>query len=111
MFRQAHSPSVVKDKGVVLTAVDSGPAQSAQHQEPGVAGAEITKRELFSRFIAMEPDGETLGRIARMVEEEGSVRGRVESIVDLVNGADILDAGAAGANGARRGGMIVVRVN
>lgn len=110
MFRQAHSPSVVKDKGVVLTAVDSGPAQNAQHQEPS-AGTEIAKRELFSRFIAVEPDGGALGQIARMVEEEGSVRGRVESIVDLVNGADILDAGAAGANGARRGGMIVVRVN
>lgn len=106
MLHQAqHSPHIVKDRGVVLTAVDSGPAQQ-QHQD-----GNGDKRGIFSRFIGVEPDGETLERVAELVEREQSVRGRVESIVDLVNGADILDGGAAGAGGARRGGMIVVRVN
>lgn len=106
MLHQAqHSPHIVKDRGVVLTAVDSGPAQQ-QHQD-----GNGDKRGIFNRFIGVEPDGETLERVAELVEREQSVRGRVESIVDLVNGADILDGGAAGAGGARRGGMIVVRVN
>ena len=107
LFHQAHSPHVVKNHGSVLTAVDSTPAQTQQHTEKN----EKSKRDLFSRFIAVEPDGHALGKIARLVEEEQAPRGRAESIVDLVNGADILDAGAAGANGARRGGMFVVRVN
>ena len=84
---------------------DSDPAQQ-QHED-----GNGDKRGIFSRFIGVEPDGETLERVAELVEREQSVRGRVESIVDLVNGADILDGGAAGAGGARRGGMIVVRVN
>ena len=106
MFRQAHhSPHIVKDYGVVLTAVDPGPAQQQYQDRNG------DKRGIFSRFIGGEPDGEALERIAELVETEHSVRGRVESIVDLVNSADILEGGAAGAGGARQGGMIVVRVN
>lgn len=109
-FHQAqHSPHIVKDRGVVLTAVDSGPAQQQQQQQDQDRNGD--KRGLFSRFIGVEPDGEALERIAELVEREQSVRGRVESIMDLVNGADMLDGGAAGAGGARRGGMIVVRVN
>lgn len=106
MFCQAHhSPHIVKDYGVVLTAVDPGPAQQQYQDRNG------DKRGIFSRFIGGEPDGEALERIAELVETEHSVRGRVESIVDLVNSADILEGGAAGAGGARQGGMIVVRVN
>lgn len=105
MFHQAHSSHVFKNHGHVLTAVDSTPAQMQQPDKD-----DKSKRGLFSRFIAVEPDGRALGQIARLVEEH-AVRGRVESIVDLVNGADILEAGAAGANGARRGEMFVVRVN
>lgn len=100
-FRQAHSESVVKDNGVVLTAVDSN---------PGIGAAGGQKRGLFSRFVAVRPDGEALGRIARLVQGN-EVRGRVESVVDLVNSGPLLDEGAAAAAGGRRGEMMVVRVN
>ena len=101
IFRQAHSPHVVRDHGVVLTAVDPEPAQNPQW-ENGVT------RGLFSRFVSVEPDGEALGQIARLVEDEQSVRGRAANVVDLVNGGNVLDAGASDA---LRGKMIVVKVN
>lgn len=103
-FRQAHSPSVVRDDGTVLTAVDSGPAREA------LGASARGKRGLLSRFVAVRPDGEALARIARLVEAN-SLKGRVESVVDLVSGAKLLAQGAAGAAGGRRGGMMVVRVN
>lgn len=102
VFAQAHSPSVVKDNGVVLSAVDPRPAQGLMH------GSE--KRGLFSRFVAVRPDGEALRRIARLVEEN-SVFGHVESVVDMVHGAELLVGKAAATSGGRRGGMMVVRVN
>lgn len=105
-FRQAHSPAVVKDNGVVLTAVDTGPVQ---HHTPDEV-AQSHKRGLLSRFIAVQPDGEALAAIAKLVEEN-SVRGRVAGIWDLVNGANVLASEAAGVGGGRRGGMMVIRVN
>ncbi|KAA8644749.1 hypothetical protein EYZ11_002203 [Aspergillus tanneri] len=105
-FKQAHSPEVVKDYGAVLTAVDSSPVHGHTPEE----NAQCQKRGLLSRFIAVQPDGKALGRIAMLVEEN-SVRGRVETITDFVNGADVLESGAACAGGGRRGGMMVFRVN
>lgn len=112
-FGQAHSPSVVKDRGVVLTAVDCGPAHGSGTgggNAGGGNGGGSDKRGLFSRFVSVRPDGEALRKIAKLVEAN-EVSGRVESIVDLVHGGDLLSGGAAGAAGGRRGGMMVVRVN
>lgn len=86
---------------MVLTAVDHGLVQSPD-KDNGMG------RGLFTRFVAVEPDGETLRRIAGLVEE-GSVRGRVAKTVDLVNGQDVL--GDVGMDGVKSGEMIVVRVN
>lgn len=105
-FRQAHSPSVVKDNGTVLTAVDSGPAREPVNGNGNGRG----KRGLLSRFVAVRPDGEALGRIRKLIEAN-SLKGQPETIVDLVHGAELLAGGAAGAAGGRRGGMMVVRVN
>ncbi|KAH8422788.1 NADP-dependent oxidoreductase [Aspergillus melleus] len=105
-FRQAHSPDVVKDNGVVLTAVDTGPI----HDHTPHEDAQSHQRGLLSRFIAVQPDGEALAAIAKLVEA-GSVRGRVAGISDFVNGADVLASDAAGVGGGRRGGMMVFRVN
>lgn len=109
VFRQAHDPSVVRDYGAVLTAVDSHPAQqSTATAEQDVLG--VRKSGLFSRFVAVTPDGAALARIGELAEEN-MVRGREETVVDLVNASDLLTAGAAGTAGSRRGGMMVVRVN
>lgn len=105
-FRQAHSPSVVKDNGVVLTAVDTSPL----HEHTPEEDAQSHQRGLLSRFVAVQPDGEALAAIAKLVEED-SLRGRVAGISDFVNGADVLASGAAGSGGGRRGGMMVLRVN
>ena len=106
IFRQAHSPSVIKDNGVILTAVDS----DAGTDMPSAESVHFSKKGIFSRFVTVVPDGEALARIADLIEK-GELRGRVESIIDLVQGADILSAGAAGAGGALRGGVYVFRVN
>ncbi|KAB8230746.1 uncharacterized protein BDW43DRAFT_302265 [Aspergillus alliaceus] len=106
MFRLAHSSDVVKNNGAVLTAVDDTAVQAKTAE----AEARTQKQGLFSRFVPLEPDGEALARIAELVEK-GSIRGRVQSIVDLVHGVDILASEAAGAGGGRRGGMMVFRVN
>lgn len=109
VFRQAHSPSVIKEYGAVLTAVDSRPAQESYiADEQNNLGRR--NRGVRSRFVPVNPDAAALGRIAEFVEDN-TVRGRPESVVDLVNAAQVLEAGAAGAAGTRRGGMIVVRVN
>ncbi|KAL4896506.1 chaperonin 10-like protein [Aspergillus ambiguus] len=115
MFDLAHSSDVVRDNGTVLTAVDDTAALSeVPRGDTGVAAAATAAaahdQGIFSRFVAVRPDGEALARIARLVEED-VVRGRVEAIVDFVHGADTLSAGAAGAAGARRGGIMVLRVN
>ncbi|KAE8141980.1 hypothetical protein BDV38DRAFT_268238 [Aspergillus pseudotamarii] len=106
MFSLAHSSDVVKNNGVVLTAVDDTAVQPQNADRE----AQTQKHGLFSRFVALKPDGKALARIAELVEE-GSIRGRVQSIVDLAHGVDVLAAEAAGAGGGRRGGMMVFRVN
>lgn len=109
VFRRAHEPSVVKEYGAVLTVVDPRPAQEpAKADEQDVLGRR--KRGLRSRFVPVNPDSAALTRIVELVEGH-MVRGREEQVVDLVNAAELLDAGAAGAAGSRRGGMMVVRVN
>ncbi|GKZ20681.1 hypothetical protein AbraIFM66951_005409 [Aspergillus brasiliensis] len=106
MFEQAHSPKVIKEHGAVLTAVDSTPAET---RDP-LGDDEPRKDGVLSRFILVSPNGKALSRISELVEAD-EVRGRVESIKDLVDGTDVLSAGAAGAGGGRRGGMMVIRVN
>ncbi|KAE8375069.1 hypothetical protein BDV26DRAFT_283741 [Aspergillus bertholletiae] len=106
MFNLAHSPGVVKKNGVVLTAVDD----TAVHPKPADREAQTQKQGLFSRFVSLKPDGKALTRIAELVEE-GFIRGRVQSIVDLARGVDVLASEAAGAGGGRRGGMMVFQVN
>lgn len=110
MFDLAHSPDVVRENGTVLTAVDDTAALSSAHREGTVSGDASRDQGIFSRFVAVRPDGEALARIAKLVEQD-VVRGRVQTIVDFVDGADILSSGAAGAAGGRRGGIIVFRVN
>ena len=107
VFRQAHS--VAKDYGVVLTAVDPRPALVPEKaDEHDMLGRR--NRGLRSRFVPVNPDSKALERIVELVEEH-MVRGREEQVVDLVNAGKLLEAGAAGLAGSRRGGMIVVRVN
>ncbi|EAW08068.1 NADP-dependent oxidoreductase [Aspergillus clavatus NRRL 1] len=109
MFQQVHAPAIVNETGVVLTAVDSVPAQDGRVEED-VQSDHAQRKGPFSRFVSVRPDGVALGQIAKLVEEH-SLHGRVEGITDLVNGADILSSGAAGAGGGRRGGIMVFRVN
>lgn len=109
VFRQAHSANVVKEYGAVLTAVDPRPAQEPYNaDEQDVLGRR--KRGIRSRFVPVNPDAVALARIAEFIEDN-EVRGREEQVVDLVNSTKLLEAGAAGAAGSRRGGMMVVRVN
>lgn len=107
VLRQTYSPYIVRDHGAVLTAVDHGLAQYPDRENDNDNGNGM-ERGLFGRFVAVEPDGETLGRIAALVEE-GSVKGRVAKAVDLVHGQDVL--GGVGVDGIKGGEMIVVRVN
>ncbi|RAL09527.1 uncharacterized protein BO97DRAFT_472387 [Aspergillus homomorphus CBS 101889] len=106
MFQQAHSPRVIKSNGAVVTAVDSTPAENRDAE----GNAEPPKNGVFSRFVAVKPDGEALERIAQLVEEN-VVRGRVESIYDIHRGVEMLASGAVGAGGGRRGGMMVIHIN
>lgn len=110
-YLQSHSPFVVKDHGVVLTAVDSRVART--HGASATAAGAIAdecNRGLFSRFVAVRPDGRALRRISELCEAH-QVKGRVQTIVDLVNAASLLGEHAAASAGGRRGGMMVVRVN
>ncbi|KAJ5430004.1 hypothetical protein N7491_007020 [Penicillium cf. griseofulvum] len=109
VFRAAHAAGVVKDYGAVLTVVDGQVAQqSPLVPEKDVLGEK--KRGIKSRFVPVNPDGMAMERIAELVEE-GLVRGREVTVVDLARAANLLAAGAAGTAGSRRGGMVVVRVN
>lgn len=109
VFRQAHSAAVVKDYGAVLTVVDPRPAQEPYNSDvQDVLGRR--KRGIRSRFVPVNPDAVALARIAEFIEDN-EVRGREEQVVELVNSTKLLEAGAAGAAGSRRGGMMVVRVN
>lgn len=101
VLRQTYSPYIVRDYGTILTAVDHG---LAHYPDKGNG----MDRGLVRRFVAVEPDGETLGRIAGLVED-GSVRGRAARVVDLVHGQDVL--GGDGGDAVKGGEMIVVRVN
>ena len=67
-FRQAHAPSVVKNDGVVLTFVDAWPVQEPKATaEQGILGGK--NRGLRSRFVAVNPDGAVVARIAKLVEK------------------------------------------
>ncbi|KAJ5238299.1 Alcohol dehydrogenase superfamily zinc-type [Penicillium chermesinum] len=106
-FRQAHA--IVRDEGTVLTAVDPWPAQMPA-DTMGSDPLGRRKRRLKSQFVPVSPDGKAMGRIAELVED-GTVTGREEVNVDLLNAAKLLDSGAAGAAGARRGVMMSVRIS
>ncbi|KAJ5551323.1 hypothetical protein N7535_000727 [Penicillium sp. DV-2018c] len=109
VFQAAHAAGVVKDYGAVLTVVDGKVAlQSPLVPEKDLLGEK--KRGIKSRFVPVNPDGLALERIADLVEDN-LVRGRELTIVDLARAADLLEAGAAGTAGSRRGGMVVVKVN
>ena len=97
----AKGPAIIKDGGTVLSAVDANPVMNVNPKNDGKPQA---------RFVHVEPDGKTLRLIARMVEDN-TVRGRVEDVVDLVNGAQFLASDAAAAGGHKRGGIHVLRVN
>jgi len=107
VFRQAHH--VVHDYGAVLTVVDPRPAlEGDKADEHDVLGRR--RRGLRSMFVPVNPDSKALARIVDLVEEH-MVRGREEQVVGLVDAAKLLEAGAAGLAGSRRGGMVVVRIN
>ncbi|KAL4972794.1 hypothetical protein BDW66DRAFT_162570 [Aspergillus desertorum] len=102
ILHQSNAPAVIKDGGAVLSAVDANPVLNVSPKK--------TDGKPQTRFVHVEPDGKTLRLIAGMVEEN-TVRGRVEDVVDLVNGAQILASNAAAAGGEKRGGIHVLRVN
>ncbi|RDW60380.1 NADP-dependent oxidoreductase [Aspergillus mulundensis] len=102
ILTQTNAPAIIKDGGAVLSAVDANPVLNVNPKK-----SEGTPQ---ARFVHVEPDGKTLGLIATMVEKN-TVRGRVEDVVDLVNGAGSLSSNAAAAGGERMGGIHVLRVN
>ncbi|KAI9375426.1 hypothetical protein BJX61DRAFT_531625 [Aspergillus egyptiacus] len=106
LFVKANNPTIVKNGGHVLTAVDANPVldvnPTTELNENSKKGGPVPK------FVSVEPDGETLALIVKMVEEN-TIRGRVGSIIDLVDGADCLKSDAA--CGGRQGGIHVFRVN
>ncbi|KAJ5477094.1 hypothetical protein N7539_007238 [Penicillium diatomitis] len=109
VFRQVHSPAVVKDGGAVLTAVDPWPAQETSNSDPqDTLGRR--KRGLKTMFVPVNPDGASLARIVDLVERN-MVRGRPEQVTDLVQADRLLRDHAVAAGAARRGAMMVVRVN
>lgn len=109
VFQQVHSPAVVKDGGAVLTVVDPWPAQEASDSDPqDTLGRR--KRGLKTMFVPVNPDGASLVRIVDLVERN-MVRGRPEQVTDLVHADRLLRDHAVAAGAARRGAMMVVRVN
>ncbi|GLI78021.1 hypothetical protein PoHVEF18_006318 [Penicillium ochrochloron] len=109
VFQQAHSPSVVKDGGAVLTAVDPWPAQEAATGDP-LDNLGQRKRGLKTMFVPVNPDAISLERIVELVESN-MVRGRPEQVTDLMHADRLLRDHAVGAGAVRRGMMMVVRVN
>ncbi|KAL4900513.1 hypothetical protein BDW74DRAFT_170712 [Aspergillus multicolor] len=102
ILTQSNAPAIIKDGGAVLSAVDANPVLNVNPKK--------SEGTPHARFVHVEPDGKTLGLIATMVEND-TVRGRVEDVVDLVNGAEFLSSNAAAAGGERKGGIHVLRVN
>ncbi|KAJ5911436.1 uncharacterized protein N7473_000739 [Penicillium subrubescens] len=109
VFQQAHSPSVVKDGGAVLTAVDPWPAQEPATGDP-LDNLGRRKRGLKTTFVPVNPDAISLERIVELVESN-MVRGRPEQVTDLMHADRLLRDHAVGAGAVRRGVMMVVRVN
>ncbi|KAL3463172.1 hypothetical protein BJX64DRAFT_276660 [Aspergillus heterothallicus] len=103
MLQQANSPAIVKDGGAILTAADANPVLNINPRKKDSEGP-------FAKFVSVEPDGETLCLIAKMVEDN-IVRGRVETVIDLINGAECLSSDAAATSEKGKGGIIVLRVN
>ncbi|KAL2858700.1 hypothetical protein BJX68DRAFT_252595 [Aspergillus pseudodeflectus] len=103
ILRQANNPAIVKDGGAVLTAVDANPVFNIVPKGKDGEGPS-------TKFVSVEPDGKTLGRISKMVEDN-IVRGRVETVIDLVDGAEFLSSDAPAGGGRSRGGIFVFRVN
>ncbi|KAJ5157380.1 uncharacterized protein N7482_008480 [Penicillium canariense] len=109
VFQQTHSPAVVRDSGAVLTAVDPWPAQEAAIADP-LDSLGRRKRGLKTMFVPVSPDAAALERIVELVESN-MVRGRPEQVTDLMHADTLLKDHALGAGAARRGLMMVVRVN
>ena len=109
VFQQAHSPMVVQDGGAVLTAVDPWPAQEPTISDPLDTLGRRT-RGLKTMFVPVNPDATSLARIVELVENN-MVRGRPEQVTDLTHADRLLKNYAVGAGAARRGVMMVVRVN
>ncbi|KAL4930672.1 uncharacterized protein BDV17DRAFT_280624 [Aspergillus undulatus] len=101
ILHQSNNPAIIKDGGAILSAVDANPVLNFDPRK--------SDGEPQSRFVYVEPDGKTLGMIANMVEN-GTLRGRVGTVIDLVNGAACLSPNAMAAGG-ERGGIHVLRVN
>jgi NADPH:quinone reductase-like Zn-dependent oxidoreductase len=103
ILHQANNPAIVKDGGAVLTAVDANPVFNIVPKGKDGEGPS-------TKLVSVEPDGKTLGLISKMVEDN-IVRGRVETVIDLVDGADFLSSDAPAAGGRSRAGIFVFRVN
>lgn len=99
ILHQSSNPTIVKDGGAVLSAVDANPVLNINPKK-----SDGTPQ---AQFVHVAPDGETLGLIGKMVEEN-TVHGRVETVVDLVNGAEFLSSNAGVDS---KGGIFVFRVN
>ncbi|KAL2807879.1 hypothetical protein BJX63DRAFT_425063 [Aspergillus granulosus] len=103
ILKQANCPAIVKDGGAVLTAADANPVLNINPRKNDGEGPS-------TKFVSVEPDGETLALIAKMVEKN-MIRGRVETVINLVDGADCLSSDAAAVGEKGKGGIIVFRVN
>ncbi|KAL3478244.1 hypothetical protein BJX99DRAFT_245732 [Aspergillus californicus] len=95
--------TILKDGGHILSIVDANPVVNVDPKETKRCGS-------TPRFVSVEPDGETLGLVAKMVEEN-TLHGRVETVLDLVDGVDYFSSTTGAAGGGKGGGIIVFKVN
>ncbi|KAK2744401.1 hypothetical protein FQN57_004298 [Myotisia sp. PD_48] len=97
-LKQCHSPSVVRDGGLVLSIAH--PIVTAW----GNLG--IQERQLSSKFFIVQPNGKQLEKIAILVEQ-GEVRGFVDAVFDLHQAKAAMEL----VESKRVRGKVVLRVN
>jgi NADPH:quinone reductase-like Zn-dependent oxidoreductase len=98
-LRQAHSPAVVHDGGVVLSIAHPIPSEWDLDQE-------IQARGLKSTFFIVSPDGEQLGKVSMLVEK-GELKGIVDRVFELYEGREAMEL----VESQRVRGKVVLRVN
>lgn len=94
---QAHSPSVVRDGGVVVSV--------AQSPSKGVKDS-VKDRGVKSSYMVVEPNGEQLHNLSQLIEL-GELKGYVERVYDLIEARQAMER----VESQRVRGKVVLRVN